>query len=104
MPFQIIRSDITKVKADAIVNTANPQPIIGAGTDSAIYRAAGAEKMLAARQEIGEIAPGCVAVTRGYALPAKVVLHTVGPLWQGGQQGERETLRSCYRNCLERAD
>ena len=75
MPFHIIRHDITKVKADAIVNTANPKPVIGSGTDSAIYEAAGKEKLLAEREKIGEIEPGHSAYTPAFDLPAKYVIH-----------------------------
>ncbi len=96
MPFQIIRNDITKVKADAIVNTANPKPRIGRGTDSAIYKAAGEELMLAERKRIGEIAPGQASATAAFQLPAKYVIHTVGPAWIDGSHGERDVLRSCY--------
>ena len=70
MPFQIIRNDITKVKADVIVNTANPHPVIGSGTDSAIYSAAGEELLLAERKKIGDIAPGKAAATPAFALSA----------------------------------
>lgn len=104
MPFQIIRNDITRVAADAIVNTANPDPVVGNGTDRAIYQAAGMEQLLAARKQIGPIAPGEVAVTPGFRLPAKYILHTVGPIWRGGHQGELDILRACYRNCLQLAD
>ena len=76
MPFQIIRNDITKVKADAIVNTANPRPVIGSGTDSAIYAAAGEDQLLAERKKIGEIAPGCAASTPAFKLDAKYIIHT----------------------------
>ena len=100
MPFQIIRNDITQVKADVIVNTANPKPMIGAGTDAAIYAAAGAEKLLAKRRKIGEIAPGSAAVTPAFHLQAKHIIHTVGPVWMGGTHGEREILRACYANSL----
>ena len=100
MPFSIIRNDITKVAADAIVNTANPEPVIGAGTDSAIYKAAGAELLLAERRKIGAIHPGEAAVTPAFALPAKYIIHTVGPAWRGGEAGEFETLASCYRKSL----
>ena len=79
MSFQIIRSDITKVKADVIVNTANPKLAIGGGTDSAIYHATGENKLLAERKKIGDIAPGHAAVTPAYALSAKHIIHTVGP-------------------------
>ena len=104
MPFRIIRNDITRVKADAIVNTANPKPRIGRGTDSAIYAAAGAEELLEARRAIGDIAPGQVRETEGFQLDAKFILHTVGPEWIDGNHGERETLRACYANTLARAD
>ncbi len=103
MPFQIIRSDITKVKADVIVNTANPRPVIGRGTDWAIYRAAGESKMLEDRRKIGNILPGHAAVTPAYDLPASYVVHTVGPVWQGGGAGERDILRSCYRESFAQA-
>ena len=100
MPFQIIRNDITKVKADAIVNTANPQPRIGRGTDSAIYAAAGEDALLDARKAIGEIAPGQAACTDAFRLDAKYIIHTVGPAWIDGAHGERDILRSCYENSL----
>ena len=100
MPFQIIRNDITKVKADAIVNTANPRPVIGSGTDSAIYAAAGEGQLLAERKKIGNIKPGCAASTPAFNLDAKYIIHTVGPAWIDGSHGERETLRSCYAQSL----
>ncbi len=103
MPLQIIRNDITKVKADAIVNTANPHPVIGRGTDSAVYKAAGEEELLAERKKIGEIRPGDVAVTPAFGLQAKYIIHTVGPSWNGGNCGERDILHACYRNSLEKA-
>ena len=103
MPFQIIRNDITKVKADVIVNTANPHPVIGDGTDSAIYRAAGEEELLAERRKIGDIAPGQAVATRAFRLPARYIIHTVGPVWVDGNHGERETLRNCYDNSLSLA-
>ncbi len=104
MPFQIIRNDITKVKADAIVNTANPKPRIGSGTDCAIYAAAGEEKLLAQRKKIGEIAPGQAYSTDAFALNAKYIIHTVGPAWMDGSHGEREILHSCYEKSLVLAD
>lgn len=104
MPFQIIRNDITKVKADAIVNTANPKPRIGRGTDSAIYAAAGEKQLLAAREKIGDISPGQAVHTAAFALDAKYILHTVGPAWIDGAHGERDTLHSCYENTLTLAD
>ena len=103
MPFQIIRNDITKVKADAIVNTANPKPRIGRGTDSAIYAAAGEEQLLAARKKIGDIAPGQAASTDAFALSAKYIIHTVGPAWIDGNHGEKDVLRSCYEESLNLA-
>lgn len=103
MPFQIIRNDITKVTADAIVNTANPRPIVGGGTDAAVYRAAGEKQLLAERQKIGDIARGSAAETPAFNLNAKYIIHTVGPIWIDGQHGERETLRSCYKQSLELA-
>lgn len=102
MPFEIIRNDIAKVKADAIVNTANPEPRIGAGTDHAIHRDAGPQ-LLEARKKIGSIAPGEVAVTPAFNLNAKYVIHTVGPTWQGGDKGEEQILRCAYDNALEAA-
>ncbi len=100
MPFKIIRNDITKVKADAIVNSANPYPVIGSGTDTAVYNAAGAELVLRERREIGRIARGEAAVTGAYNLKAKIIIHTVGPGWIDGNHGESEILRNCYRNSL----
>ncbi len=103
MPFQIIRNDITRVKADAVVNTANPKPRIGRGTDSAIYAAAGGEQLLAERRKIGDIAPGQAVSTDAFNLDAKYIIHTVGPAWVDGQHGERDTLRSCYEKSLSLA-
>ena len=102
MAFQIVRNDITKITADAIVNTANPEPTFMAGTDSAIYLAAGAEELLAERAKIGPIAEGEVAVTPAFKLDAKYIFHTVGPVWNGGGEGEKETVRKCYLNCLKK--
>lgn len=100
MPFTIIRNDITKVTADAIVNTANPRPVIGGGTDSAIYHAAGEDLLLAERRKIGDIARGDAVQTPAFGLNAKYIIHTVGPVWTDGKHGERETLHSCYKNSL----
>lgn len=102
MPFQIIRNDIINMQADAIVNTANPKPVIGAGTDAAIHKKAG-PGLLTARQRIGAIETGCAAITPAYDLNAKYVIHTVGPVWEGGSYGEEELLRSCYENSLKLA-
>lgn len=104
MPFQIIRNDITKVEADAIVNTANPRPVIGDGTDRAVYEAAGKEVLLAERKKIGNIAPGSAAVTSAYGLPARYIIHTVGPSWTDGTHGEADLLRSAYNTALEKAE
>lgn len=102
MPFEIVRNDITSMQVDAIVNTANPYPEIGSGTDRAIHEAAG-PALLAAREAIGVIAPGDAAVTPGFHLGSRMVIHAVGPQWQGGDKDERETLRACYDRCLELA-
>ena len=104
MPLNIIRNDITKVSADAIVNTANPQVAVGAGVDRAIYEAAGMKKLLAERAKIGPIQPGQAAVTPAFSLKARYIIHTVGPVWQGGDYGERESVASCYRQSLKLAD
>ena len=103
MPLRIIRNDITKVKADAVVNTANPMPVIGGGTDTAVYEAAGKERLLAQRRKIGEITPGNAEYTSAFDLDAKYIIHTVGPAWIDGGHGEKEILHSCYRNSLELA-
>lgn len=102
MPFEILRNDITKMKVDAIVNTANPHPVIGAGTDSAIHQAAG-PKLLEARKKIGVLRPGESAATRAFDLSAKYVLHTVNPGWQGGDCQELALLRRAYDTALELA-
>lgn len=104
MPFKVIRNDITKVKAEIIVNSANPLPRIGFGTDSAIYEAAGAEQLLQERVKIGNINPGNAEYTSAFALQAKYIIHTVGPIWIDGMHNELETLHSCYRTSLEIAD
>ena len=103
MPFQIVRNDITKVKADAIVNTANPKPKFASGTDAAIYTVAGKKELLQARKEIGDIAVGNVAVTPAFKLAAKYIIHTVGPAWKDGKHGESELLCSCYEKSLDLA-
>ena len=101
MPFQIVRNDITKMHVDAIVNTANPMPGYGAGIDSAVYEAAGKDKLLAKRHEIGAIDRGTSVITDGYQLPAKYIIHTVGTAWQGGKEGEEDIIRSCYRSVFK---
>ena len=97
MPFQIIRQDITKMKVDAIVNPANPLPGFGESIDSAVYAAAG-NQLLEKRLELGVIEAGNSFLTPGYELTAKYIIHTVGTYWQGGEEGEEEILRACYRS------
>lgn len=99
MPFEIVRNDITQMRVDAIVNTANPRSVIGSGVDAGIHRAAGPE-LLTAREKIGRIGVGEAAITPGFDLNAKYVIHTVGPVWRGGLLGERKLLRSCYESSL----
>ena len=99
MPFQIVRNDIVNMRVDAIVNTANPKPRIGYGVDTAVHHRAGPQ-LLEARKVIGNIAVGDAALTPGFALPAKYVIHAVGPVWQGGSHGEAELLRRCYDRSL----
>jgi O-acetyl-ADP-ribose deacetylase (regulator of RNase III) len=103
MPFQIIRNDITKVEADAIVNTANPEAVVGGGTDWAIHTAAGPE-LLEARKKIGAIEVGQSIATPAFRLPAKYVLHTVSPAWIDGSRHEEELLRKAYDSALHLAD
>ena len=102
MPFEIVRNDITNMCVDAIVNSANPRPVVGLGTDSSIHEKAGPE-LLAARQKIGPIAMGQAAITPAFRLHAKYVIHTVGPVWDGGSYGEEALLRSCYDQSLKLA-
>ena len=99
MPFEIVRNDITKMRVDAIVNTANPKPVIGSGVDAGIHRAAGPE-LLTVREKIGRIGVGEAAITPGFGLNAKYVIHIVGPVWRGGLLGEGRLLRSCYESSL----
>ena len=102
MPLEIVRNDITKMQVDAIVNTANSRPIVGGGVDRAIHKVAGTE-LLDARKKIGDIATGKAAITSAFNLHARFVIHTVGPVWQGGEHRERELLSSCYTNSLQLA-
>ena len=102
MPFEIVRNDIANMKVDAIVNTANPRPVVGSGTDATIHQKAGPQ-LLSARKKIGCIDTGCAAITPAFALQAKYVIHTVGPVWDGGSYGEEALLRSCYDNSLNLA-
>ena len=102
MPFEIIRNNIVHIQADAIVNTANPKPIIGGGTDAAIHKQAG-PGLLEARKAIGPIKPGTCAITPAFGLDARYVIHAVGPVWRGGLLGEPRQLRNCYTAALQLA-
>ena len=102
MEIQILTGDITTFAVDAIVNAANETLRGGGGVDGAIHRAAGPD-LLAECRTIGGCSTGKAVVTDGYRLPARFVIHTVGPVWRGGEQGEAGLLRNCYRNCLRLA-
>ena len=101
MPFRIVRNDITKMNTEAIVNTANDHVSVGTGCDSAVYKAAGYDELLKYREDnIGFVAEGGAFITPGFKLKAKYIIHAVSPLYMGGDQGEEEKLRSCYRKSL----
>lgn len=104
MPFKIVRNDITKMSTEAIVNTANDHISVGTGCDSAVYKAAGYDELLKYREEkIGFVPEGDAFITPGFKLQAKYIIHAVSPIYMGGDQGEEEKLRSCYRKSLQLA-
>lgn len=107
MPISLVLGDITQVPADAIVNAANPQLLPGGGVCGAIHAAAGPELARACAAHVsrhGPVPPGCAAITPGFALPARFVVHAVGPVWHGGDSAEPELLGSAYRSAVRLAD
>lgn len=100
---KILQADITTLKVDAIVNAANTQLLAGGGVCGAIFRAAGHRELQEACDKLAPIQTGEAVITPGFNLPAKFIIHTAGPIWQGGQFGEENLLRACYTNSLKRA-
>ena len=100
MSLHLIQCDITTLQVDAIVNAANSRLAPGSGVCGAIFRAAGYQKLDAACRAIGGCPTGQAVLTDGFDLPARYVIHTVGPIWQGGDHGEQALLQSCYENSL----
>lgn len=106
MPLSVVKGDITTLDVDAVVNAAQPALLGGGGVDGAIHAAAG-PALLQACRALPQIEPGVrcptgrARITDGYALPARYVIHTVGPIWHGGERGEADQLASCYRQCLQ---
>jgi len=98
--MEVWQGDITTLRVDAIVNAANNQLAGGSGVDGAIHKAAGTDQLQAACRRIGYCATGDAVITPGFQLPARYVIHTVGPIWQGGSKGEADLLRACYSNSL----
>lgn len=103
MPLQIVRNDITKMEVDVIVNAANSALQMGGGVCGSIFRAAGDTQLQAACDENGQCAVGKAVITDGFQLSTKYIIHTVGPIWQGGKKGESELLASCYKESLQLA-
>lgn len=103
MPLRIAHQDITTMQVDAIVNAANTRLLMGGGVCGAIFRAAGARDMQEVCDRLSPIRTGDAVATPGFALPARYVIHTAGPIWQGGNSGEEQLLRACYRNSMELA-
>ena len=103
MPFKIIRNDITKMQVDAVVNTANAEPMCSSGLDAAVYEAAGADKLLEARRRIGRMEEGEATITKGFALPAKYIIHAVSPVYYDGTKDEWDKIEKtdiCEHNIL----
>ena len=103
MPFQIVKNDLTKMSVDAIVNAANTALKNGGGVCGAIFKASGEEALQNACETIGSCAVGEVVITPGFNLLAKYIIHTPGPIWQGGLHNEAQLLKNCYTNALKLA-